>query len=356
MAASASSAVEDELPPMEPTLTELFDSDGLRWVFVGGKGGVGKTTTSCSVGLRLAARGKRVLLVSTDPAHNLSDAFGQKFGSVPTPVSGADGLSCLEADHTDAIMQAKRAAAASGAADPSGPASGISSFIASEGLGDIIADIMASVPGLDEAMSFVQMLGLVSSMDYDVVVFDTAPTGHTLRLLALPDTMTKGMEAAFRLKDRMGPLLGMAAGLMGGGDDPVAKLTKQLEGIQASVADVRALLTDPVRCTFVCVCIPEFLSLYETERLVQELGKHQVDVANVVVNQVLWRGRDAAAVDPCEACGARRRVQGRYLEQMTDLYEDFHLVRMPAMRDEVRGVEALQGFARWLDTPYEPEA
>jgi arsenite-transporting ATPase len=355
---------------MEPSVAELVASESIKWVFVGGKGGVGKTTTSCSIALQFAQARERVLLVSTDPAHNLSDAFGQKFGSTPTAVTSVPNLFCLEVDSDAALkdMQSKAAerATAMAAEAPSGNSQMggmMQSMLGSGGIASAsssIASVLQSIPGIDETLSFIQMIGLVRSMDYDVVVFDTAPTGHTLRLLALPDSVTKGLDAATKLKDQFGPILAMARGMMGsaggpGGEDPIAAITKQMEALKTAMEEVKATLSDPDRCTFVCVCIPEFLSLYETERLVQQLGKHDIDVANIVVNQVLWP-TPAGTIDPCKACAARRRIQGKYLAQIDDLYEDFHVVKMPIMTEEVRGPAHLLGFSKMLVKPYDPTA
>ena len=221
-----------------------------------------------------------------------------------------------------------------------------------EGAGNPLANLQeltSSLPGIDEAIAFSQLLKTVRGLDFSVVVFDTAPTGHTLRLLSLPETLEKGINTMMNLPGGMGNALKAMSSMMGpGSPDPTAELEK----LKTYVSEVREIFRDPTQTTFVAVCIPEFLSVFETERLVQELAKFEIDCSNIVVNQVLYPkpGGD------CELCEARSGMQGKYLEQIADLYEDFHVVRMPLLKGEVRGVPAIQSFSDNLVKPFVPPA
>jgi arsenite-transporting ATPase len=125
----------------------------------------------------------QVLIVSTDPAHNLSDAFCQKIGREPTPINGFDNLSAMEIDANEDMEKMQQQMVES-ANESSEDEAGISS---------LMAELTSSIPGIDEAMSFSELMKQVQSLDYDVVVFDTAPTGHTLRLLSFPTILEKAL-------------------------------------------------------------------------------------------------------------------------------------------------------------------
>mmetsp|Transcript_7001 Transcript_7001/g.6534 ORF Transcript_7001/g.6534 Transcript_7001/m.6534 type:complete len:248 (-) Transcript_7001:45-788(-) len=223
-----------------------------------------------------------------------------------------------------------------------------------EGEGNLIGDILSSVPGIDEATSFGQVIQMVDSLKFDLVIFDTAPTGHTLRLLNFPNILDKALVKLVQLKEKVGPLLGQLTSMMGGGDSSgggISAIFDKVEDVKKSIQTVNDQFQDPKKTTFVAVCIPEFLSLFETERLVVELVKFKIDIQNIVVNQVLFPEKDSS----CGKCKARSKMQNKYLSQIDDLYDDFHVVRTPLLDQEVRGIENLSNFQSLLFDGYCPE-
>ncbi|KAF8432844.1 anion-transporting ATPase-like domain-containing protein [Terfezia claveryi] len=326
--------MSDNLEPMEPTLKSILDQKSLRWIFVGGKGGVGKTTTSCSLAIQLAKHRKSVLLISTDPAHNLSDAFDQKFGKEATKVNGVDNLSAMEIDPTGSIQELIENA--DGAQN--------------NPLGNMMQDLAFSIPGVDEAMSFAEVLKQVKSLSYSVIIFDTAPTGHTLRFLQFPTVLEKALSKISQLSGRFGPMLNGILGASGGPGGGVDELMGKLEAMREMIGEVSKQFKDPDLTTFVCVCIPEFLSLYETERMIQELSNYEIDTHAIVVNQLLFPKKGSQ----CEQCTARRKMQKKYLEQIEELYDEFNVVKCPLLIEEVRGKERLENFSHMLVTPFVP--
>lgn len=318
---------------LSPTLQGIIDLKTLRWIFVGGKGGVGKTTTASSLGILLAKHRESVLIISTDPAHNLSDAFNQKLGSAPTQIEGISNLFGMEIkpninpdniDFPDIF--------------------GVAPDESSKGL---IADIVNSIPGIDEAMSFSEMMKNVQTMPFSLIIFDTAPTGHTLRLLNFPTILDKGLSRIVALKQNLGTLVSQISTLMGKNnvDAVYNNVFDKMEQLKLVIEEINRQFKDPNLTTFVAVCIPEFLSMYETDRLVTELMKFEIDIGHIVINQVLF------PEDECRMCVARQKMQNKYITQIREMFDDFHIVLNPLLDEEVRGVERLSLYSQFLITP-----
>lgn len=212
--------MEDER--LDPTLQNIIDQESLRWIFVGGKGGVGKTTNSCSLAVQLAKHRESVLLISTDPAHNLSDAFDQKFGKDARQVEGIPNLWCMEIDPNGSMQEMIEANAGQGGG----------------AVNNLMQDIAFSIPGVDEAMSFAEVMKQVKSTSFQTIVFDTAPTGHTLRFLSFPSVLEKALGKIAEISAAYGPMINS---LIGSSNDIMSKLTETRE----TIAEVNKQFKDP---------------------------------------------------------------------------------------------------------------
>ncbi|EXX69189.1 guanine nucleotide exchange factor GET3 [Rhizophagus irregularis DAOM 197198w] len=216
-------------------------------------------------------------------------------------------------------------------------------------MGAMMQDLAFAIPGVDEAMGFAEVMKQVKTMEYSVIIFDTAPTGHTLRFLSFPSVLEKALAKISQLSGRFGPMFQQMSGMMGLNANQEDMFGK-LEGMRAIITEVNNQFKDPEKTTFICVCISEFLSLYETERMIQELTTYQIDTHNIVVNQLLFPRKDSN----CEQCLVRHKMQRKYLDQIYDLYEDFHIVLMPLLTKEIRGTQDIKEFSEMLVKPYVP--
>lgn len=203
-------------------------------------------------------------------------------------------------------------------------------------LGDLLNSVSSQLPGIDEAMSFSQLMEQVQNMEYDVVVFDTAPTGHTLRLLSFPTIIEKSLDSINSLKSSMGNMLSQITSLLGNQGPSLDDLMDKFSVMKETIHKVSLRFKNPAETTFVCVCIPEFLSVYETERLVQQLSKYGINVNSVVINQV---GREGGRGTEGGVSG-----QGLRVPEVHRAAEDAGQVHHAGVRS-VRGLPYLAGAA-----------
>jgi len=313
-------------------LLKLIDR---RVVFFGGKGGVGKTTCSSAFALAASRRGKRVLLVSTDPAHSLSDIFERPIGTSPREVDAA--LSALEidaaAESARYIDQVKRDIERM-----------FSAAVVRQAGRQI--DLAAASPGLADVALLDRIIDLVSAQEaprapFDLIVFDTAPTGHTLQLLRMPDAMTTWIQALVRHRKAVVELdLGgdEAADRAAAADPVLAALERRHRRLE----QLRSQMTDRGRTTFVLVTIPERLAIDETVRAAELLGDTGLDVGALVVNRVLPDGLSGDFYD------SRKAQEGEYLAEIDRRFHRLPRVVVRQLPRDVHGLAPLAAIADQL--------
>ena len=288
-----------------------------RLLLFGGKGGVGKTTTSTSTAVGLADAGLKVLLVSSDPAHSTSDSLGVQLNSSPMEVEGVPGLWGLELD----------------------PEARISDHIPklTESLGPLMGgeslDMNASemvLPGLDEAMAFDELLKHLENPDWDVIVFDTAPTGHTLRFLALPEIIEKWADKIIKMHRVTGGIRAMMFGAKDG-----EKMKNELDKFRRRVLHVRRILCNPDVTRFTLVTIPEKMGVNETVRAHQALAEFNLPVSGCVINRM------TPDLDH-EFIQTRRINEKSNIELLNSQLPDLHLHEVELKETDIHGLESLR--------------
>ena len=338
--------MESKINQFETNINNILEQKTLKWIFVGGKGGVGKTTISTSLSILLTKYRKNVLIISTDPAHNLSDAFNQKIGQEPTLIKGFQNLFALELDPSkdDSSQNISKLNDLLGLSNNNNNINN-NNISNNNNLNlDILSNMKYSFPGVDEALNLRYISSLANNEKFDVVIFDTAPTGHTLKFLEMPEIIRKSLDKLLQIKSQYSSLFDSIGNIFGGNFNEKFNLFfKAMVELKNSLEKVAEMLKDSEKTTFISVCIPEFLSVYETERLVGELLKNNIDTRNIIVNQVL-----ICENPQCVMCKARDKMQNQYLNRIKEMFDDFHIITVPLQKNEIRSVENLEKFGKYL--------
>ncbi|MFC6951539.1 ArsA family ATPase [Halorubellus litoreus] len=366
--------------------------DAPEYVLYGGKGGVGKTTMAAATALASASDGTKTLVVSTDPAHSLSDTLGVDVPAKPGRVredvplwgaeidpevaaeegvdalgfAGGDGGSDPFGDDagTGAGGAGTGGAGGANAGGPFGDASGGAGPMG--GLGELLGgdDPMGSLmggamPGADEAAALQLLLEYIDDPRFERVVVDTAPTGHTLRLLELPEVMDSMVGRMLSLRERLSGLMDGMMGMFGDDDESEAAMG-DLRELADRIEELRAVLQDPAQTDFRVVMIPEEMSVIESERLIRQLEDYSIPNDTVVVNKVMEDLADVTDdvdatefvtpdLDDCEFCQQRWSVQQGALARAQDVFRGHDVKRVPLFADEVHGDRMLRVVAHCLD-------
>lgn len=314
------------------TLEDIVSKDTVKFILSGGKGGVGKTSCAGAIAVLSAKRGFRTLVLSTDPAHSLSDSFNQDLsGGDVVPIDGMDRLWGMEIS-TEKGMADFQEALGGGAAGPD-------IAMASDLMGDFTG---MAPPGSDEAMAFGKILEFIEDSSYDRIIFDTAPTGHTLKLLELPDLLDSWLGKMLTLRQRMSSMLSGLRGMFGGGGDAEDDSWKLLQQTKDKIRQARIELSDPDTTQFIVVMIPEAMAVFETQRLLASLNSWHIPANHLVVNQLVPPNPD------CQFCSKRYEMQQNNLNDIRELYSDMELTEVPLFENEIRGIEGLEKLGRIL--------
>ena len=297
------------------TLASL-DSTPRRVLMFGGKGGVGKTTSSAATALHFARRGLRTLIISSDLTPSLSDIFETDIGPTERPIPGVENLYGLEIDPDEVMRRWK---------EKFGP----EVYAAASALVDLpydeVVDYVAMAPGIQEEFMLDYILERIRDRRYDLIVWDTAPAGDTLRLLGLPQRFLEHLRVAPKVYLEVRDTFKLSR-------TPFLEIIESWK--ELSEQTIR-FFTDPENVEFIMVTIPEALGVYQSRRVMRDLRRHGLTVRYLIVNDVI-REPD------CEFHRQRWEMQQRYIRQLREELDDgLTLVELPLLPYEVKGVDRL---------------
>jgi arsenite/tail-anchored protein-transporting ATPase len=304
-----------------------LENNNLKLIIFGGKGGVGKTSCAIATALSLSENFK-TLLISTDPAHSLSDCLEQQIGFKEVKIEGNGNLSAIEvvADKalskfkTEHFVELKRLLETSTNLDSN----------------DIDQMMTLSIPGIDEVMSFKTIIDFIEEGNYEKYVVDTAPTGHALRLISSPKLLDEWIKVAARMRWKYRYMITSFAGSYK--QDEVDSL---LINLKKTVKKIENLLKDCTKCEFIPVCIPEAMAIMETGRLLSDLGTSGIFARQIIVNNVM-------VSEGCDFCKRKKAGQLPYLNEIKSIFYNFNKVEVPMFPEEIKGMVALNQLKRCL--------
>jgi len=321
---------------MDHSLIRL-DQEPKNLIMIGGKGGVGKTTCASAIALHFSEKGKKTLIISSDPTPSLSDIFEMEIGDRETPIKNAKDLFGIEISSEVVLKKWK---------ERFGPEiyEVVSSFAS---LDYDFVDYIGGAPGIEEEYMLNYILELVEGGQYDLVVWDTAPAGHTLRLLHLPQIFLRHLEAATKFYMNLYSYfekLKEAVKLKKG----KRSLLEIISGWEDLAEKVVNFIRDPQKSEFIIVTIPEALGVRQTERIIKDFDEYQLVVHYLIVNYVIDKA-------DCEFHRVRSEMQKHYLNVLSDQYSHrIKLIKTPLFPQEIKGTERIKKISEILFSPTTP--
>ena len=315
---------------MDPSLKRL-DKEQKRLIMIGGKGGVGKTTCASAIALHFSLEGKKTLIISSDPTPSLSDIFEMEIGDQERPIKNAKGLYGIEIS-SDVVLKKWK--------ERFGPEiyEVVSSFTS---LDYDFVDYIGGAPGIEEEYMLNYILEMVEGSQYDIVVWDTAPAGHTLRLLHLPQLFLRHLEAATKFYmnlysyfEKLKESVKLRKGKR--------SLLEIISGWEDLAEKVVNFIRDPIKSEFIIVTIPEALGVRQTERIIKDFDEYELKVNHLIVNYIIQQA-------DCDFHKIRKEMQQNYIQVLKNQYSQrIGLIELPLMPLEVKGVERINKISEIL--------
>ena len=299
-------------------------------IFVGGKGGVGKSTSAAAIALRSAKKGYKTLLVSTDPAHNVGDIFDMKIGGKTKKIE--ENLYALEIDpdiETDNYIKGVKA--------------NIKGVVHSAMMEEVNRqlDTAKASPGADEAALFDKLISIIleERANFDKLIFDTAPTGHTIRLLSLPELMGVWINGLLEKRKTTNENYSR---LINDGEPVEDPIYDVLRIRQARFSEARKILLDAEQTGFIFVLNPERLPILETKKALELLDSYDLYVTTLIINKVLPEEADGDFIME------RKKHEKKYVKLINETFIKQQLIFVPWFSQDIISKKQLELFSDYL--------
>jgi arsenite-transporting ATPase len=319
---------------IETSMRDYFSAhSNLKFIFFGGKGGVGKTVSAGVTAQWLANQGRRTLLASTNPVHSLSGLLDQDVFGKHTPVNGVSNLWAYEIDTKDTIERSK--------VEIREKIQWFLKFADISTKADEFIESATMNPAFEESAMFENMVELMLTSEYDSYVFDTAPTANARRLLGMSQVYSLWVSKMLKSREEAKSLRELLSFTKKKEKDP---LMDYLLGFRDRMEKARVLLTDPQQTAFFFVTLPEALPIAVITRFIGWFRDFGIPVGGVLVNMLIDRSQVEASSP--EFVRNRLNMQDRYMDDIWQKFEGLVRAKMPLYENEVRGIASLKNMSQ----------